>query len=86
VLDADNKAQYRRVTTGALQEDGLRVIEEGLKPDEWVVTGGLLQVRPRTPIRPDRIPMPTIGPLPGTEPPPADSKKETAPTIEKAKR
>ena len=29
VLDADNKVQTRRITTGALQEDGLRVIEEG---------------------------------------------------------
>ena len=47
VLDAENKVQYRRVTTGALQEDGLRVIEEGLKPDDWVVVGGILQVRPR---------------------------------------
>ena len=24
VVDAENKVQYRRVTTGALQEDGLR--------------------------------------------------------------
>ena len=45
VLDADNKVQSRRITTGALQEDGLRVIEEGLKPDDWVVSGGILQVR-----------------------------------------
>jgi multidrug efflux system membrane fusion protein len=30
VLDKDNKAQYRKVTTGALQSDGLRVIESGL--------------------------------------------------------
>jgi multidrug efflux system membrane fusion protein len=28
VLDRDNKAQYRRVRTGPLQDDGLRVIEE----------------------------------------------------------
>ena len=27
-----NTVQYRRVTTGSLQEDGLRVITEGLKP------------------------------------------------------
>ena len=47
VVDAQNKVQYRRVSTGALQEDGLRVITEGLKPDEWVVVGGLQQVRPR---------------------------------------
>ena len=47
VLDADNKVQTRRITTGALQEDGLRVIEEGLKPDDWIVSGGILQVRAR---------------------------------------
>ena len=33
VLDAKNKVQYRRVSTGALEEDGLRVITEGLKPE-----------------------------------------------------
>ena len=47
VIDAENKAQVRRITTGALQEDGLRVIEEGLAPTDWVVVGGLQQVRPR---------------------------------------
>lgn len=61
VLDAENKVQYRRVTTRALQSDGLRVIEGGLKPDDWVVVGGLPQVRPRMQVQPDRIPMPTLG-------------------------
>ena len=61
VLDADNKIQYRRVTTGALQEDGLRVIEEGLKGDEWIVVGALQQVRPRQEVKPERLPMPTLG-------------------------
>jgi multidrug efflux system membrane fusion protein len=60
VLDAENKAQYRRVTTGALQEDGLRVITDGLKPGEWVVGGGLQQVRPRMTVQPDRIAMPSL--------------------------
>ena len=46
VLDAENKAQYRRITTGALQADGLRVVE-GLQADDWVVVGALQQVRPR---------------------------------------
>ena len=32
VIDKDSKAQYRRVTTGSLQEDGLRVITDGLQP------------------------------------------------------
>ena len=41
VLDADSKAQYRRVKTGAPQDGGLRVIEEGLQPNDWVIFGGL---------------------------------------------
>jgi membrane fusion protein, multidrug efflux system len=57
VLDAENKAQYRRVTTGAPEGDRLRVIEEGLKPDDWVVFGGLQQVRPRMTVRPERAAM-----------------------------
>jgi multidrug efflux system membrane fusion protein len=66
VLDAENKAQYRRLTTGALQQDGLRVVE-GLRPDDWVVVSRLQQVRPRIEIRPDKVPMPTLGPHPDQE-------------------
>jgi len=61
VLDKDNKVQYRRLTTGPLQDDGLRVIEDGLEPDDWVVVGGLQQVRPRLEVQPDKIAMPTLG-------------------------
>jgi multidrug efflux system membrane fusion protein len=105
VLDEDNKVQYRRVSTGALQDNGLRVIEGGgdrvvqatdtwtmagqaqlgaslgsgpasyllgmaelvgttldltLYPDDWVLVGGLQQVRPRMEIDPEKIPMPTL--------------------------
>jgi multidrug efflux system membrane fusion protein len=60
VVDADDAVQYRRVTTGALQEDGLREVRDGLKPDEWVVVGALQQVRPRTKVQPDQTPMPTL--------------------------
>ncbi|HEY1599164.1 MAG TPA: efflux RND transporter periplasmic adaptor subunit [Pirellulales bacterium] len=58
VVDAQNKVQYRRVTLGALQEDGLRVIATGLEPDDWVVISGLQQIRPRIEVTPDRLPMP----------------------------
>jgi membrane fusion protein, multidrug efflux system len=87
VLDADSKVQYRRVTTGALQDDGLRVIEEGLKPDDLVVSGGLLQIRPRMGVRAEQVAMPTLGPAPGTrtEPPP-EEQKAAAKTAETAKR
>ena len=62
VVDDKNIVQQRRVETGALQEDGLRVIDAGLKPEDWVVIGGIQQVRPRMEITPDREPMPTLGP------------------------
>jgi multidrug efflux system membrane fusion protein len=70
VVGDDDVVQYRRVRTGALQPDGLRVLEpyrvvegrpEGVRPGEWVVVGGLLQVRPRARIETERVPMPTLG-------------------------
>jgi multidrug efflux system membrane fusion protein len=60
VLDSENKVQYRRVTTGAQQSDGLRVIEDGLQPTDWVITSGLLQVRPKMKVEAERVPMPTL--------------------------
>ncbi len=60
VLDSEGKAQYRRIKTGSLQEDGLRVITEGLQPDDWIIVGALQQVRPKMVIKPDRVQMPVI--------------------------
>jgi multidrug efflux system membrane fusion protein len=45
VIDADNKAQYRRVEVGKLQ-NGRRAILQGLAVDERVVVSGLQRVRP----------------------------------------
>jgi RND family efflux transporter MFP subunit len=45
VVDDDNRAQYRRVQVGKLQ-NGLRVILEGLQDGERVVVNGLQRVRP----------------------------------------
>jgi multidrug efflux system membrane fusion protein len=78
VVDAENKVQYQRVTTGALQEDGMRVIEQGLKGDEWVVSGGILQVRPRMVVRPDKVPMPTLSQPSAAETTPGEPKKKSA--------
>jgi multidrug efflux system membrane fusion protein len=69
VLDSQNKVQYRRVETGPLQPDGLRVIEKGLNADEWVVVGGLQQLCPGLQVGPDRVPMPTPGAPVSVEPP-----------------
>jgi multidrug efflux system membrane fusion protein len=42
---------------GALH-DGLRVIEEGVKPGERVIVNGLLQVRPGITVEPKLVDMP----------------------------
>jgi membrane fusion protein, multidrug efflux system len=60
VVGKDNIVEQRRVTTGDLQENGLRVIESGLNANDTVVVGGIQQVRPRMQIRPDHVTMPTL--------------------------
>lgn len=45
VIGADSKAERRPVTLGQLS-DGLRIIREGLKPEENVVINGIIRVRP----------------------------------------
>jgi membrane fusion protein, multidrug efflux system len=60
VLDANNTVEHRRVETGALEADGLRVISSGLKPNERILVGGIQQARPKMKIRPDPVPMPTL--------------------------
>lgn len=76
VLDAANKVQSRRVTTGALQPDGLRVITDGLKAEDWVVVGALPQIRAKMEVRPDRTEMPTLtsGQSTRNAPPPDPTK------------
>jgi membrane fusion protein, multidrug efflux system len=45
VVDRENKTQYRPVKIGPLV-DGLRVVREGVTPDDWVVVAGLQRARP----------------------------------------
>src|SRR5579884_311870 len=83
VLDGDNKVQYRRVTVGSLQEDGLRVVE-GINSDDRVVVGSLPQIRPNMVVEPEEIAMPTMdggqapSPVPQRPqpPPPGRTKDE----------
>ncbi len=79
VVGSDNLLEYRRVTMGPLQGDGLRVIAEGLKPNEIEVVGGLQQVRPRMEIKPDRTPMPQLGGNKNTTPSDEDGKQAKQP-------
>ncbi|WP_456793491.1 efflux RND transporter periplasmic adaptor subunit [Bradyrhizobium sp. USDA 4506] len=45
VVNSENVVEQRKVTTGPLDQ-GLRVIESGLKPDDRIVTAGLLRAIP----------------------------------------
>lgn len=56
VLDEKNIVDYRRVTMGKLDQ-GMRVIESGLKPDESVIVSGLQRVRPGVQVSPHRVEM-----------------------------
>jgi multidrug efflux system membrane fusion protein len=52
VVDAENTAQQRYVTLGQLV-DNLRVIKDGLKPDDRVIVNGLMRARPGAKVTPE---------------------------------
>jgi multidrug efflux system membrane fusion protein len=54
VVKDDNSVEYRKIRPGA-KIGSLRVISEGLAPDEWVVTEGVQKVRPGGKVQPERI-------------------------------
>lgn len=60
VVDESNHAQYREVRIGAAQ-DGLRVVDSGLKAGERIVVNGLQKVRPGALIAPTEVPMQAAG-------------------------
>jgi membrane fusion protein, multidrug efflux system len=56
VVGGDNRAETREVKLGRLI-DGLRVVREGVKPDDRVVVSGLQRVRAGAPVTPTRKPI-----------------------------
>ena len=58
VVNDKNEVVSRPVRTGQLH-DGLRAIEDGLKPGERVIVNGLQQVRAGATVEPTLVPMPT---------------------------
>ncbi len=58
VVDRQNLVQYQPVKLGALQSDGLRVIEEGLQPGQWILISGLQLVRPHQQVKLEQAAMP----------------------------
>lgn len=56
VVGKDNKAEYREVKLGA-SVNGLRIVQEGLKPSERIVVNGLQRVRPGALLAPSNVAM-----------------------------
>ncbi len=56
---SENMVEKRPIRMGRLV-DGLRVIEEGVKPGEWVVVNGLQRARPGAKVDPEQIDMNTL--------------------------
>jgi multidrug efflux system membrane fusion protein len=82
----EGKVEYRQVKLGRLHE-GLRVIKEGLEPDEKVVVTGLQRVRPDIKVKFKDVPMPMSAPANGypdpTKPKTTGADKPTPPRQEK---
>ena len=54
VVKEDNQVEYRKVTLG-MRDNNLRVIREGINPQEWIVIDGIQKIRPNTQVNPERI-------------------------------
>jgi len=61
VVNDKNEVMSRPIRAGALH-DGLRAIEDGLKPGERVVVNGLQLVRPGITVEPKLVDMPKLNP------------------------
>jgi membrane fusion protein, multidrug efflux system len=57
VVNDNNEVASRPIRVGALH-DGLRAIDDGLRPGERIIVTGLQQVRPGVPVEPKLVDMP----------------------------
>ncbi|MEM8771484.1 MAG: efflux RND transporter periplasmic adaptor subunit [Pseudomonadota bacterium] len=67
VVGEENKAQRRPIVLGRLIEDGMRIVEDGLRPDDRIITSGFAMIRPGAPVAP-------------TEPSPDDAARDRTST------
>jgi multidrug efflux system membrane fusion protein len=68
VVNDQNIVERRDVKLGRLT-DGLQVVQQGLKPEDWVVVNGIQRVREGVKVEPQRVAMPDA---------PADAKNSKA--------
>jgi len=71
VVNEQNVVEYRPVKLGAIH-GGLRAVDEGLAPNEWVIVNGIQRVRPGVTVTPQKVSM-RPGPPASAAPPKAAS-------------
>jgi RND family efflux transporter MFP subunit len=69
IVNDKNVVERRPVKTGS-PVDNLRVVEEGLSGDEWVITTNLIRAIPGRPVKPERQEPGASGPAPPASPKP----------------
>lgn len=75
VVGEDNKTEHREITLGGMTDDGLRMVEAGLKPGEKIIVSGTQRVMmPGQPVTPEVVAMDYKEPPPGA--PGAEKPKE----------
>ena len=52
VVNDSNKVEYRRIDIGTLVDDTLRLVTDGIAPNDRYVTEALLKVRNGMPVNP----------------------------------
>jgi RND family efflux transporter MFP subunit len=57
IVNGQNVVERRDVTLGRLN-DGLQVVSEGVKPEDWVIVNGIQRVRDAAKVDPKRVAMP----------------------------
>jgi RND family efflux transporter MFP subunit len=57
VVNEQNTVEYRKVDLGPII-DGLRVIRDGLKPEDWVIVSGVQRVKPGAKVDPQQQAIP----------------------------
>jgi hypothetical protein len=56
VVNDANRVEYRLVQLG-ISADGIRVVEQGAGPEDWVIVNGLQRARPGAEVKPIRAEM-----------------------------
>ena len=76
-LDSEKNVQYRRIKTGALESDGLRVISDGTETGRVGCRRRIAASPTRMPIQPEQTVMPSLAQVAAGETQPSEAPKAT---------